>query len=50
MDIYNSREDYYPPTKPYEMSEVVSDLLNFAAKHLRIGGRLVYWLPTVVDE
>ncbi|KAI7883806.1 tRNA guanosine-2'-O-methyltransferase [Lichtheimia hyalospora FSU 10163] len=45
-----NREDYYPPTKPYEMSEVVSDLLNFAAKHLRIGGRLVYWLPTVVDE
>ncbi|KAI8340203.1 S-adenosyl-L-methionine-dependent methyltransferase [Chlamydoabsidia padenii] len=44
------REDYYPPTKPYEMSEVLSDLLSFSAKHLRIGGRLVYWLPTVVDE
>ncbi|KAI8146385.1 S-adenosyl-L-methionine-dependent methyltransferase [Fennellomyces sp. T-0311] len=44
------REDYYPPTKPYEMSEVLADLLNFAAEHLRVGGRLVYWLPTVVDE
>ncbi|CAO3586510.1 unnamed protein product [Absidia cylindrospora] len=44
------RPDYYPPTKPYEMSEVLSDLLEFSAKHLRIGGRLVYWLPTVVDE
>ncbi|ORZ15647.1 hypothetical protein BCR42DRAFT_437915 [Absidia repens] len=44
------RQDYYPPTKPYEMSEVLSDLLEFSAKHLRIGGRLVYWLPTVVDE
>lgn len=32
------------------MSEVLSDLLEFSAKHLRIGGRLVYWLPTVVDE
>ncbi|KAI7855545.1 S-adenosyl-L-methionine-dependent methyltransferase [Circinella umbellata] len=44
------REDYYPPTKPYEMSEVLADLLNFAAEHLRVGGRLVYWLPTVVEE
>ncbi|KAI9313806.1 hypothetical protein BX666DRAFT_2140306, partial [Dichotomocladium elegans] len=46
----HTREDYYPPTKPYEMSEVISDLLNFAAEHLRIGGRLVYWLPTVTEE
>ncbi|KAF7728275.1 hypothetical protein EC973_006449 [Apophysomyces ossiformis] len=46
----HTREDYYPPTKPYEMSEVLIDLLNFAAEHLRVGGRLVYWLPTVVDE
>ncbi|KAI9495073.1 S-adenosyl-L-methionine-dependent methyltransferase [Zychaea mexicana] len=46
----HTREDYYPPTKPYEMSEVLADLLNFAAEHLRVGGRLVYWLPTVVDE
>ncbi|KAI8388392.1 uncharacterized protein BYT42DRAFT_559919 [Radiomyces spectabilis] len=46
----HTREDYYPPTKPYEMSEVLRDLLNFAVENLRIGGRLVYWLPTVVDE
>ncbi|KAI9486781.1 MAG: S-adenosyl-L-methionine-dependent methyltransferase [Benjaminiella poitrasii] len=46
----HTREDYYPPTKPYEMSEVLIDLLNFAAKNLVVGGRLVYWLPTVVDE
>ncbi|KAI8059171.1 hypothetical protein BC940DRAFT_314195 [Gongronella butleri] len=44
------KDEGYPPTKPYEMSAVVSDLLSFAAKHLRVGGRLVYWLPTVVDE
>jgi hypothetical protein len=43
-------KDYYPPTKPYEMSEVLSDLLEFAARFLVLGGRLVYWLPTVVDE
>ncbi|CAG8554363.1 2453_t:CDS:10 [Funneliformis caledonium] len=46
----HKREDYYPPTKPYEMSEVLSDLLDFAARFLVVGGRLVYWLPTVVDE
>ncbi|KAI7870041.1 S-adenosyl-L-methionine-dependent methyltransferase [Spinellus fusiger] len=46
----HTREDYYPPTKPYEMSEVLIDLLNFSVEHLRVGGRLVYWLPTVVDE
>ncbi|RUP48808.1 DHS-like NAD/FAD-binding domain-containing protein [Jimgerdemannia flammicorona] len=45
-----ARTDYYPPTKPYEMSEVLVDLLEFAVQHLNIGGRLVYWLPTVTDE
>ncbi|KAJ2759976.1 hypothetical protein H4S06_001963 [Coemansia sp. BCRC 34490] len=44
------RSDYYPPTVAYEMSAVVSDLLAFAAERLVVGGRLVYWLPTVADE
>lgn len=30
----------------YELDEVLVDLLVFAAKNLRIGGRLVFWLPT----
>ncbi|KAF9100577.1 hypothetical protein BGX29_006471 [Mortierella sp. GBA35] len=42
--------DYVPPTKPYEMSEVVADLLMFAVKNLTRGGRLVYWLPTVTED
>lgn len=42
--------DYIPPTKPYEMSEVVADLLMFAVKFLVLGGRLVYWLPTVTED
>ncbi|CAG8705474.1 15265_t:CDS:10 [Cetraspora pellucida] len=46
----HKRENYYPPTKPYEMSEVLIDLLEFAARYLVVGGRLVYWLPTIVDE
>ncbi|KAJ1981052.1 hypothetical protein H4R34_002225 [Dimargaris verticillata] len=48
--LNHQRDDYYPPTIPYEMSEVLVDLLEFAARHLAKGGRLVYWLPTVVDE
>ncbi|KAJ2027546.1 hypothetical protein IWW57_002555 [Coemansia sp. S610] len=44
------RSDYLPPTEPYEMSDVISDLLSFAAEKLVVGGRLVYWLPTVAGE
>ncbi|CAB4489233.1 tRNA guanosine-2'-O-methyltransferase [Rhizophagus irregularis] len=50
IDGTHEGKDYYPPTKPYEMSEVLSDLLEFAARFLVLGGRLVYWLPTLVDE
>lgn len=35
----------YPLTKPWEMSEVIENLLEFAAQYLVKGGRLVYWLP-----
>ncbi|KAJ3327357.1 hypothetical protein HDU76_011950 [Blyttiomyces sp. JEL0837] len=38
-----------PQTVPYELDEVLLDLLDFAAKFLVPGGRLVYWLPTVPD-
>ncbi|KAJ1797139.1 hypothetical protein LPJ59_003325 [Coemansia sp. RSA 2399] len=46
----HKRSDYYPPTVAYEMSDVISDLLELAAEKLVVGGRLVYWLPTVVNE
>ncbi|KAJ1823202.1 hypothetical protein LPJ56_000141 [Coemansia sp. RSA 2599] len=46
----HKRSDYYPPTVPYEMSDVINDLLEFAAEKLVVGGRLVYWLPTVAGE
>ncbi|KAI9597134.1 hypothetical protein BDF19DRAFT_470971 [Syncephalis fuscata] len=44
------QEDHYPPTRPYEMDDVVKDLHEFAARYLVLGGRLVYWLPTITDE
>ena len=31
------------------MSESTRDLLDFAARRLRVGGRLVYWLPSSRD-
>ncbi|KAJ1562578.1 hypothetical protein HK096_007529, partial [Nowakowskiella sp. JEL0078] len=43
-------EPRYPQTIPYEMHQVLLDLLNFSAVYLIPGGRLVYWLPTVTDE
>ncbi|PVU94180.1 hypothetical protein BB561_002743 [Smittium simulii] len=46
----HARDDYYPPTVPYEMSDVIVDLLTFAATFLVVGGRLVFWLPTVTEE
>ena len=39
-----------PNTVNYCMVEVINDLVNFAAKFLKVGGRLVFWLPTVTEE
>lgn len=48
----HSRGDqpYIPPTKPYELSQLVTDLVLFARYLLKPGGRLVFFLPTVSDE
>ncbi|TFK26531.1 RNA methylase [Coprinopsis marcescibilis] len=49
----NPRPDdtpYIPPTKPYELSHLVEDLVLFARYVLRPNGRLVFFLPTVTDE
>jgi hypothetical protein len=41
---------YIPPTKPYELSNLVSDLVVLARYLLKPKGRLVFFLPTVTDE
>lgn len=38
-----------PPTQNYDVEDVIHDLLDLAAQLLRVGGRLVYWLPTTTD-
>ena len=53
-DLQNLRnrsgQSYIPPTKPYELSELVSDLVLFSRAMLKPQGRLVFFLPTVTDE
>ncbi|KAF2344719.1 hypothetical protein FHG87_024524 [Trinorchestia longiramus] len=41
---------HYPSKINYGLSEVVKDLLNFAASNLTVGGRLVFWMPIIRDE
>ena len=51
--FYLARDDdrpYVPPTKPYELSALATDLVVLARYLLKPGGRLVFFLPTVVDE
>ncbi len=40
----------YPATQPYALEEMNQDLLDFAAKSLVPGGRLVFWYPVEVEE
>ncbi|KAK6959759.1 tRNA (guanine(10)-N2)-methyltransferase [Biomphalaria glabrata] len=37
---------HYPQRCQYQLGDIFKDLLKFAAQHLSLGGRLVYWLPT----
>eukprot|EP00026_Physarum_polycephalum_P008318 Phypoly_transcript_08400.p1 GENE.Phypoly_transcript_08400~~Phypoly_transcript_08400.p1 ORF type:complete len:501 (+),score=85.46 Phypoly_transcript_08400:219-1505(+) len=40
---------HFPQCINYKVSDVLRDLLSLAARQLRIGGRLVYWLPSPTD-
>ncbi|KAF8135476.1 tRNA guanosine-2'-O-methyltransferase [Boletus edulis] len=45
----NPDELYIPPTKPYELSALVADLVLFARYQLKPRGLLVFFLPTVTE-
>jgi len=47
---YRDVQQYVPPTKPYELSALAADLVILARYLLKPGGRLVFFLPTVIDE
>lgn len=38
-------QTHIPSKIEYGISRIYNDLLIFAAKHLRLGGRLVCWFP-----
>ena len=40
------RDTHIPSTEPYTFEECLKDLLHLAAKHLKLGGRLVFFLPS----
>lgn len=42
---WNETPPHYPSKSLYCLSNLYVDLLRFAGKHLRIGGRLICWLP-----
>lgn len=45
-----SRRDFIAPKKPYELANLLEDLLNFAAAKLPTGGRLAFWMPTANED
>ncbi|CUM64248.1 uncharacterized protein PRCAT00001845001 [Priceomyces carsonii] len=44
------RRDFIAPKKPYELADLLQDLLSFAAERLPINGRLAFWMPTANDN
>jgi tRNA (guanine10-N2)-methyltransferase len=48
---YEVEEDAFfaPGSQPYAVEDVISDLLVMAARRLRLGGRLVYLIPSAPD-
>ena len=40
----------FPDTEAYEVEDVISDLVEMAARKLNVGGRLAYWHPVSKDS
>jgi tRNA (guanine10-N2)-methyltransferase len=36
---------HIPSKVDYSLTDIYSDLMNYAAKHLSVGGRLAFWIP-----
>ncbi|KAH9159847.1 hypothetical protein EDB89DRAFT_2082906 [Lactarius sanguifluus] len=43
-------QPYLPPTKPYELSALAADFVVLVRYLLNPSGRLVFFVPTVIDE
>lgn len=44
------RRDFIPSKKPYELANLLEDLLNYSAARLPVDGRLAFWMPTANDD
>merc|ERR1712059_130286 len=44
------KENHLPEKVSYSLHSLLSDLLNFSARNLVPGGRLVFWLPVIRQE
>eukprot|EP01063_Lacrimia_lanifica_P020583 TRINITY_DN27884_c0_g1_i1.p1 TRINITY_DN27884_c0_g1~~TRINITY_DN27884_c0_g1_i1.p1 ORF type:complete len:576 (+),score=198.21 TRINITY_DN27884_c0_g1_i1:76-1728(+) len=49
LERIHTKEYIPPPKTEYSMAHLLTDLVNAAAKLLRVGGRLVYWHPTTAN-
>lgn len=45
----HQQSDYVPPTKPYALQDLLLDLMNVSAGLLAPRGRLVFWMPTMIE-
>ena len=41
---------YIPPKKPYSFTQLLSDILDFAARTLVDGGRIAFWMPSANED
>ncbi|MEW5314331.1 MAG: hypothetical protein WDW38_005839 [Sanguina aurantia] len=48
--LIQDRATHIASTAPYTLGECLRDLLELASKMLRVGGRLIYWLPVTPDS
>lgn len=46
----HQQSDYIPPTRPYALNDLLQDLMNISARLLAPKGRLVFWMPTMIES
>ncbi|KAI5960956.1 uncharacterized protein KGF55_004223 [Candida pseudojiufengensis] len=49
-EIAYLRRDFVAPKKPYQLADMLKDILQFASERLPVGGKLAFWMPTADDE
>lgn len=42
--------EHYPAKIHYNLEEIIKDLMNFCADRVKLGGRLLFWMPVIRVE